>query len=260
MSGLLGNPALWVLAQGKVLLWMLVLVRMTGLLALMPGFGQNRMPLPVKAGLAILMALIITPVVPPPAHSPSGVWDLVGMMVVEFTSGLLMGLAVSWIVEAVGFAGHLMDFQMGFAFVQIMDPASSQPVSIAGSVLSQVTVLFLFISGLHHQMIIALVQSFRILPMGQGLHGAPLEVVVLVGQILVRGFQLAFPVMFTLFIMDVIEGISAKYMPQLQIIQLTFPIKITVGLSILGFILREFLGWIEPLLDTAPREALRLLK
>jgi len=260
MPGTLANPALWVLTQAKVLIWLLVMVRLTGLLSLMPGFGQGRMPVPVKAGLAVMMALIIAPVVPPPTHLPLGLWDLVGMLVVEFTSGLLMGLAVMWIVDAVGFAGHLMDFQMGFAFVQFIDPVSAQPVSISGTVLTQVTVLFLFISGLHHQMILALVQSYRILPVGQGIQGPPLEVVVLVGQILVKGFQLAFPVMFTLFIVDVIEGISAKFMPQLQLIQLTFPIKITVGLGVLGFILREFLGWVEPLLDMAPREALRLLR
>jgi len=260
MPETLANPALWVLTQAKVLVWLLVVVRMTGLLALLPGFGQGRMPVPVKAGFAVMMTLVIAPVVPPPAHLPTGLWELVGMMVVEFTAGLLLGLAVTWIVDTVGFAGHLMDFQMGFAFVQFIDPVSAQPVSISGTVLTQVTVIFLFISGLHHQMILALVHSYHSLPMGQGLQGAPLEVVALVGQILVRGFQLAFPVLFTLFIVDVLEGVSAKFMPQLQLIQLTFPIKISVGLAVLGFILREFLGWVEPLLDEAPRIALRLLR
>jgi flagellar biosynthetic protein FliR len=260
MPDTLANPALWLFAQGRVLVWMLVMVRLTGVLALLPGFGQGRMPVPIKGGLAVMMALIIAPVIPPPSHLPTGLWDLLGMLVVEFASGLLMGLAVAWIVDTVNFAGHLMDFQMGFAFVQFMDPVSGQPASIASSVLTQVTVLFIFISGLHHQMILALVQSYHILPMGQGLQGAPLQVVALVGQILVRGFQLSFPVLFTLFIVDVLEGISAKFMPQLQLIQLSFPVKISIGLAVLGYTLQEFLGWVEPLLQAAPREALRLLK
>jgi len=237
-----------------------VMVRLTGMLILLPGFGQGRIPVSVRAALVVLMAIIISPVIPPPVRIPTGVWDLVGLMVIEFTAGLLMGLSVAWIVDAVGFAGHLMDFQMGFSFVQFIDPLSAQPVSISGTVLTQVTVLFLFISGLYNQMIIALVQSFTILPIGQGLQGAPLEVLVLVGQIFVRGFQLAFPVLFALLIVDVLQGVSARFMPQLQLIQLSFPIKITVGLSILGFILKEFLSWVEPLLDAAPREALRLLR
>jgi flagellar biosynthesis protein FliR len=260
MNGLLANPALWALTQTKVLLWMMVMVRLTGLMALLPGFGQGRIPVPVRAALIVLMALVISPVIPPPTHLPTGIWDLAGLMVIEFASGLLIGLSVAWIVDAVSFAGHLMDFQMGFAFVQFMDPVSAQPVSISGTVLTQVTVLFLFTSGLYHQMILALVQSFTILPIGHGLQGPPLDVVVLVGQIMVRGFQLSFPVLFALFFVDVLEGISAKFMPQLQLIQLSFPIKITIGLSVLGFILNEFLGWLEPLLQMAPRVALRMLR
>lgn len=260
MNGILTNPSVWVFTQARVMMWMLVLVRMTGLLSLLPGFGQGRVPVQVKAALAVLAAMIIAPVVPTPAHVPTGMWDMVGLMVSEYATGLMLGLAVTWIVDAIGFAGHLMDFQMGFAFVQFMDPTSGQPVSISGAILTQLTVLFLFMSGLHHQMILALVESFRVLPMGQGLHGAPLEVVMLVGQILIRGFQLAFPVLFALFIVDVLEGISGKFMPQLQLIQLSFPIKISIGLGILGFILREFGNWLEPFFEAAPRVALHLIR
>lgn len=260
MNGLLSSPALWTLTQGRLLVWMLVLVRLSGLLALLPGFGQGRMPMAIKAAFAVLVAMTISPVVPIPPHLPTGMWDMTGLMVSEFAAGLLLGLAVTWIIDCVGFAGHLMDFQMGFAFVQFMDPASGQPVSISGAVLSQMTVIFLFISGLHHQMILALVQSFHVLPIGSGFHGQPLEIVVVVGQIMIKGFQLAFPVLFALFIVDVLEGISGKFMPQLQLIQLSFPIKISVGLGIVGFILREFSSWVEPLFEAAPRLALHLIR
>jgi flagellar biosynthetic protein FliR len=78
-------------------------------------------------------------------------------------------------------------------------------------------------------------------------------------MIMVRGFQLAFPVLFTLFLIDVMEGISGKFMPQLQLIQLSFPIKIAVGLAVLGVVLREFSAWLVPLLEEVPRTALRML-
>ena len=260
MTPLLASPALWTLTQGKALLWLLVVTRISGLMATIPGLGQERIPLIIRASVAILISLVITPVIPPPAQFPTGIWDLVGVMMIELAAGLLMGVLVAWIVEAVGFAGQLMDFQMGFSFVQFIDPATSHAVSISGSILGQLVILFLFISNLHHHMILALVESFRILPIGQGLPGAPLGVVVMMGQLMVRGLQLALPIMIALFFVDVIEGISAKFMPQLQLIQLAFPIKISIGLVILGFIVREFPAWIEPLLEAAPRDALRLLR
>jgi flagellar biosynthetic protein FliR len=260
MPSLLENPALWTLTQGKVMLWLIVLTRLSGLMTTFPGLSQERIPMPIRGSAALLLSLAIAPVVPPPAQMPLGLWDLVGMLIVELAAGLLLGVLVSWVVETVAFAGQLMDFQMGFSFVQFIDPATSHPVSISGSILGQLVILFLFISNLHHQMILALVESFRILPIGHGLSGAPMAVVALVGQLLMRGLQLAFPIMVALFFVDVIEGISAKFMPQLQLIQLAFPIKISIGLVILGFVIREFPAWIEPLLEAAPRDALRLLR
>lgn len=260
MPPLLGSPALWTLTQGKVVLWMLVLTRLTGLLATFPGLGQERIPTLVRVALAALVALVITPVVPVPQTLPAGMWGLVGVMATELAAGLLMGVLVAWIVDAVSFAGQLMDFQMGFSFVQFIDPATSHTVSISGSILGQLVVLFLFISNLHHYMILGLVESFRVLPIGDGLPGSPLGAAAMVGQLLVRGLQLSLPIMIALFFVDVIEGICAKFMPQLQLIQLAFPLKISVGLVILGFTIREFPAWIEPLLESAPREALKLLR
>jgi len=253
------NPAVWSLTQARVLVWLLTLVRMTGLLATMPGFGQTQVPLMIRAALALMLSLVLAPVVPGPAALPDGLWALVGIMVSELAAGLVMGLCVAWIIETVAFAGQLMDTQMGFGFVQFLDPVSAHPVSISGSLLIQVTAVFLLVSGMHHQMIRALAESYRILPMGQGLPMHPLALVAQVGQIMVRGFQLAFPVLFTLFLIDVMEGISGKFMPQLQLIQLSFPIKIAVGLAVLGVVLRQFSGWLVPLLEEVPRTALRML-
>lgn len=259
MTPTLTNPAVWALAQGKVLLWFMVLVRLSGLLAMLPGLGQERVPVIIRAALAILVATILTPVVPAPKALPSGMWDLLGFMVVEFGSGLLMGLMVAWILEAVMFAGHIMDIQVGFSFVQFLDPVSAQSVSISGSVLSQLTLLFILISGLHHQMILALVESYRILPIGQAPPMRAQELTALLGMLLTKGLQLASPVLIVLFFVDVLEGISAKFMPQLQLIQLSFPIKIAVGLAVLAFALREFAAWLQPLVEWAPRQALRML-
>jgi len=260
MPPTLGNPAIWALTQGKIVMWILVIVRIIGLLATLPGLGQERIPLEIRAALTVLLSVIITPVVPYPQEMPTDMWQMVAVMVMELAAGLLLGLFVAWIMEAVSFGGHLMDIQMGFSFVQFLDPASARPTSISGSILMQLTLLFILVSGLHHQMILALVESYRIVPIGSGMPGNPMQIVSMVGLLLARGLQLAFPVMLTLFFVDALEGVSARFMPQLQLMQLSFPIKITVGLTVLGFVLREFSAWLLPILEAAPREALRFLR
>jgi flagellar biosynthetic protein FliR len=259
MPPILGSPALWAFTQARVLVFLLALTRLSGLVMVLPGFGAGRLPLQVRVAFVLMLTFAIFPVIAPPAVPVTAMWDLLGVTVTELAAGILMGLCVSWIVDTVTFAGQLMDTQMGFSFAQQMDPVSGHSVAISGSLLSQLTVVLILVSGLHHQMLRALVESYRLLPMGQGVPVNPAAVIVLMGQILVRGFQLASPVLLVLFLVDFTAGIAGKFMPQLHLITLTFPLKIAVGLIVLGVVLREFGPWIGPLLEAAPRDALRLL-
>jgi len=255
----LSSSALWAFTGAKAALWVLVLTRLTGLLAAFPILGGEQMPLPVRAALGAMLATVILPVVPVPAVLPSGIPDLIGLMASELAIGLLLGTVVAWVLEAVAFAGSLMDTQMGFSFVQFLDPSTAQSASISGSMMLQSSALLLFITGLHHQMILALVDSYRVAPMGQGVPFQAMGLVLLIGQLLMKGFQLAFPVLAVLFLLDLTLGISGKFMPQLQLLQLSFPLKIAMGLVILGLVLRELGPWLTPLLEAAPRLSLKLL-
>lgn len=259
MTPTLSNPAIWAFTGAKAALWVLVLTRITGLLAAFPLLGSEQMPLQLRAALGALLATVILPVIPVPSMVPSGLPELAGLMASELAIGLLLGTVVAWVLEAVAFAGTLMDTQMGFSFVQFLDPATSQSTSISGSLMMQISALMVFITGLHHQMILALVESYRVAPMGQGVPLQAMGLITLIGQLLVKGFQLAFPVLAVLFLVDVILGISGKFMPQLQLLQLSFPVKIAMGLMILGLVLRELGPWLTPLLEAAPGLALKLL-
>lgn len=259
MTPTLSNLAVWAFTADRVVLWMLVLTRVTGLLAAFPVLGAEQLPLQLRAALAAVLATIIVPVVPVPATLPSGVPALVALMAAELAVGLLLGTVVAWIIEAVAFAGTLMDTQMGFSFVQFLDPSTNQTTSVSGSFLVQMASVLIFVTGLHHQMILALVDSYRVAPMGQGVPLQAMGLVLLLGQLLAKGFQLAFPVLAVLFLMDLILGISGKFMPQLQLLQLSFPLKIALGMVILGLLLRELGPWLVPLFERAPRIALRLL-
>ena len=259
MTPTLSNLAVWAFTADRVVLWMLVLTRVTGLLAAFPALGAEQMPLQLRAALAAVLATVLAPVVPAPAVLPAGLPALVALMAAELAIGLLLGTVVAWILEAVAFAGGLMDTQMGFSFVQFLDPTTSRTTSVSGSFLTQMATVLIFVTGLHHQMILTLVDSYRVAPMGQGVPLQAMGLVLLLGQLLAKGFQLAFPVLAVLFLMDLVLGISGKFMPQLQLLQLSFPLKIALGLVILGLLLRELGPWLVPLFERAPRIALRLL-
>ena len=240
MTPTLMNSGLWAFTGAKAALWVLVLTRVTGLLATFPILGSEQMPMQLRAALGALLATVILPVLPSAPVVPTGIPALMALMAGELAIGMLLGTVVAWILEAVAFAGTLMDTQMGFSFVQFLDPSTGQNSSISGALMMQMATLMVFITGLHHQLILALVDSYRVAPMGQGV-------------------QLAFPVLAVLFLLDLILGISGKFMPQLQLLQLSFPLKISLGMVILGLVLRELGPWLRPLLESGPRLALKLL-
>lgn len=259
MTPTLSDPGIWAFTGAKAGLWVLVLTRITGLLAAFPILGSEQMPLQLRAALGALLATVLLPVIPVPPTLPTGVPELVGLMASELAIGLLLGTVVAWTLEAIAFAGTLMDTQMGFSFVQFIDPATSQSASVSGSLMMQMAALLVFITGLHHQMILALVDSYRVAPMGQGVPLQAMGLIAMIGQLLAKGFQLAFPVLAVLFLLDLILGIAGKFMPQLQLLQLSFPLKIAVGTVIFGLLLREVGPWLVPLLERAPKLALKLL-
>lgn len=249
----LASPATWALTQERVLVWMLVLTRMSGFLGAFPGLGEGRLPARVRLVLGVLLAAVVAPLVPRPRAPIEGLPALILAMALELAAGVLLGTLVSWVMEAVLFAGQFMDTQIGFSFVQLVDPLTAQPSSLASQVLGRLTLLLLFTTGLHHLMIQAFADSYRLVPVGEAPAFQLMALLHLFGQFMAKGIMLAFPVLAVLFLVDLILGISGKFMPQLQLLQLGFPLKIAVGLMVLGLVMRGLGGWIHPLLEAAVR-------
>lgn len=259
MDGILGNPATWTYASTKLVAWMLVLTRVTGVLAAIPGLGNERLPLPVRAAFAALLSLAIAPTLPPLRNLPMDGWSLVALMGIELAAGLLMGTLVAFVLGAVGFGANLIDIQTGFSFVQFLSPVDAHPSAIAGSLLGQVVLLLLFATGLHHQVFLALADSYRVLPVGGTLPLHADGLAALTGGLLAKGLQMAAPVLVALFMVDVLEGFGARFMPQLQLLQLSFPLKIAIGILLLSYLMTELPRWLRPLLEALPGWLYRFL-
>ena len=259
VQSVLENPQTWALTGTRVTMWLLVVTRISGLLAALPGLGNERLPLQVRAAFAILLAVVMSSALPPMKAQPTGLFDLVAALATELAVGLLMGILVAFVLSAVGFGANLVDIQTGFSFVQFLNPANPQPASVAGTLLGQVALVLVFTTGLHHQMLLALADSYRLVPLGGSVPLRVQDLVVLTGGLLGKGLQLAFPVLLALFFVDVLEAFSARFMPQLQLLQLSFPLKIAVGMAVLGFVIMQFPEWIRPIFAALPAWALRLL-
>jgi len=228
----------------------LVFARISMVIAVIPVFGSANVPIPVKVGLSAFLSIIVysfsEPIGIPEVLS---VTELLGLIIKEGIIGLLFGFITGLLFYGIQFAGHFISFQMGFAMVQIIDPQSQERVPIIGQFYFIMAILlFLIING-HHLILTGLVESFRIVPIGTGILSGELTALLikLTGDVFVLALKIASPILVTLFLTDVMMGIIARTVPQMNIFFVSLPLKIGMGMILVITTLSLFPLLIEKL-------------
>lgn len=216
--------------------FMLLFLRVGALIVVAPLFGSRDLPVQLKAGLTLIMTAVLWSVhaggnfIPPPT-SITWFWAII----TEVIFGLSLGFVASLIFTGAQVGGIIMGWQIGFGFINIVDPLSGDEVSLMGQFQYMVASLVFIIVGGPLFLFRALSESLWVLPPGS-LRWNPLlgnEVTVLFGEIFVIGLKVAAPLIVTLLLMSFIEGLIARTVPQMNILLVGFPIRIGVGLIIL---------------------------
>ena len=222
---------------------LLVLARMTSIIVILPIFGFRAVPMQLKAGLSIFLAIIVFPMVRLQAAPIStDVIELLLLLMSEVAVGMIIGFATSILFYGVQMAGHLVGIQMGFGIINVVDPMSDLQVSLVGQLNYMVALMiFLAIDG-HHFLIKALVLSYDYIGIGGGVFQANLlaKISFLTGAIFDTALRFAAPMFVTLFITDVALGITARVAPQMNVFIVGFPLKIGVGLLVITLVIAFF--------------------
>lgn len=218
-------------------MFMLVLMRISVFLFLFPIFSSNVFPGTLKMGFALVMSLLFYTVVPVDlARFPMDVWSTGLLILGEVLIGLTLGLCLRIFFGAVQLAGQVIGFQIGFAMINVVDPQTGGNVTIMDQLGYWVcVVIFLVLNG-HHLVIMSLIDSFDLVPIGFfSAHPVLLKKVLDVGaQLFVLSVKIGAPVIAALTFVNVGFGLIAKFSPQMNVMIVAFPIKIAVGLFLFG--------------------------
>ncbi|MDD3579432.1 MAG: flagellar biosynthetic protein FliR [Desulfobacca sp.] len=234
-----GSQVAWLLANFQS--FVLVLMRVSVFLFFLPIWNSRMIPTTIKVGTILVISLLLTPVVQGYLPSfPASIWAGGGILFTELMLGLTFSLIVSFVFEGIKMAGGLVGIQMGFGMVTLIDPqAGGQTPLLADFLYLAALVLFLIING-HHLILRALVDSFVQIPMGAQLDGflkLPQAIIHLGSQMFVLAVKLLAPIMVALFLIQVALGLVAKTVPQVQILFISFPLTIGLGLLFLSITL-----------------------
>ncbi len=231
-------PAVWVnwsILQFQSLV--LILMRVSPILFLMPVLSSRSLPGLLKAGLTLTVSLILLPLVQvDPGLLPSEPVQFGFLMAAELMIGLILGLSVKIIFAAIQLGGEVAGFQMGLGLANVMDPQSDVNAPILSQFFYLVSlVVFLAIDG-HHWFFRALHQSFLLLRPGEiHLHeGLYRHFLGLLGSLFGVAVKVAAPVMAVLIFTHIGLGILAKAAPQINILMTSFPLTLAIGFLFLA--------------------------
>jgi flagellar biosynthesis protein FliR len=237
-------PASWVsglIAQFQS--FVMIFMRVAPILFMMPPFNSRNVPAIAKVGLSLMTGLILLPVIKIPSRLlPADPFSFGFFLAVELMIGLILSYSIKLILAGIQMGGDFVSLQMGLSMANVLDPQSGADLTV----ISQFTytlglLVFLSIDG-HHWFFRALIQSFELLGPGEILLRPSLcqHVVNLTGNMLILAFKMAAPVTAVLILTQIALGVLAKAVPQVNILAVSPPLTVLLGLLVLGVSLGLF--------------------
>ncbi|MCU0976229.1 MAG: flagellar biosynthetic protein FliR [Steroidobacteraceae bacterium] len=237
----------WVTA----LLW--PLLRISGLMLLAPVLGANVVPARLRMVLALALAVLVSPLAPPPpAFDPLSAEGVLAMAM-QIAIGAAIGFAVQIAFDALVMAGQLVAMTMGLGFATLVDPARGGATPVLSQFLLILGILlFLSVDG-HLALIGVLVDSFRWAPVGPaGLGPEGLWSLVLWGgKVFEAGLVIALPALIALLGVNLGMGVVSRAAPQLNLFAVGFPVAMLFGFLVLLISLPALQGVFLGLLEGA---------
>lgn len=212
--------------------FILTLMRVSIVVFMLPFFGAGPIPGAVKGAFCLVLSLAIWPRLSfPGSLLPLDTLGLILMLSGELVLGLVLDILVRFLFAAVMTGGHMVGFSMGFAMMNVLDPMTGTSESVTAQLMYQCTILmFLSMNG-HLFLLTGLAESFQLVPPG-GLFITPNladSVLKFSAEIFSLAVKISAPVVASLFLVDLALALVSRAAPQMNVIQIGFPLKVGVG-------------------------------
>lgn len=237
---------------------MLASVRLTVGLAMTPLFSAFGMPMLTRLLLVLVLAGLAMQA--PNAVAPGASLDLdfmVSAVGQELAMGLVLSIGVHAAFAAFSVAGRLIDTQLGFTLGAVLDPVSKGHAAVISTGLSSLAIVLFFVGNAHQLVMTGYFRTFELLPVGQAVAwDAWLPLVLAAGGMFSIGFLIAAPVVVALWLADVVVAIVARNLPQMNLLFISIPLKILLGL----FVMTVAIYFMAPVADRALTLPIQMLE
>lgn len=220
-----------------ILVPFLVFCRVGACFMLLPGLSSERIPVQLRLFIAVAVSLALTPLVydsvrPATGEQPS---NLLAMIMIETSTGILLGFLVRVLFMALEFAATSMANFAGYGSVFSRAMDNNDPSSPFASLITMPAIVLFFITNQHVNVIRMLERSYEAFKVGVSIAAPPnlQAIVTQVGTAFKLTLQLSAALLIYSLTVNLAFGFLNKMVPQIPIYFVSTPFVVLGGLFLL---------------------------
>ncbi len=225
--------------EQNLLLFFLVFYRILLLFLLFPIFSSTLFPTKIKILMTLIFALVLTPVIHFKVPQIVNLYQLILILLSDFIFIFLISLLFRIILAGIQVGGELVGYQMGFGITQTIDPLSGFSLPIISEFIYIIFLLLFFSFNFHHYLIYFIYQSFEKIPPGSFILNNNLGLFLIKKSKLIfeLGIKFLAPLMVFMMLIYISLAVIGRLIPQMNVMFVSFPLTIGLGLIFFGLML-----------------------
>lgn len=240
------SDALLALLSQPVWVFMTVLARISPPLMLAPPTRAAAVPMRFRALLAMGISAMVAPIAYSNATPmPQDVLNMAIGLAAEVLLGVLLGSVMMLAVTSLQIAGQTVGHLAGFDMATAVDPGSNEEMPVISNMLGWLAMVIILIVGGHRVLMECCLDSFAKYPVGgvQFTSEWLLEFEAIVRHTFIIGVRAAAPLAIAMLLANLVTGLLARTLPQLNVLAIGFNIN-ALALLFLLFVSTGSITWI----------------
>ncbi|MCH2205617.1 MAG: flagellar biosynthetic protein FliR [Lentisphaerales bacterium] len=220
--------------------FMTVFSRIAGIFMGFPLFRGSVITMKMKLMILLAITVILLPSLPDAWSAQAllnhlSIMGLFTIILIDLLLGLTVSLAVFLMLEIAALAGFFISMNVGYSMSMQFDPNTESQNTSISVMLMQAFVLIFIITDMHLGFIKIAALSFKTMPPGHLFlsESHMISIVDISSSIFYYSFQLSLPIIAIMFLINVAMGIISRFGEDFQVLMLSFPIRLGVGLMLL---------------------------
>ncbi len=204
----------------NIFAFMLIFSRVGTMFFLFPGFRGKQVNIRTRLSIALALAFILTPLLADELPGlPKTTMMLFALIMGEVLAGAIIATVALILFSAVQTTGTVIAFISAMANSLVFDPISEQQSAIVAGFLTTTATLLIFVTGLHHVFIRAIIDSYAIFQPGvtPEISDAMALITRTVSETFKIGVQLAAPFIVVSIVYNLVLGVMTRLSPQIPI-------------------------------------------